>query len=248
MVRPQIRDRPPATGVPPAARIADDGAPPEPGRALLVPLVLLVATDVLLLALNVLHLATPYFADERYGVTVDRGFAEVVQYVKLYWIALGFAWLGLRAREGAYAAWVAVFGYLLLDDAFSLHEKAGETLAAGLAIQPALGFVPQDFGQLLAFGLVGAGSLLVVGAAHRGGSATFRRLSRRTLALLALLALFGVGLDAAHSLARNAPRPLELTLGLLEDGGEMVVLSVLCALVVARLGAPRPARPGAPGP
>lgn len=198
-------------------------------------LALLLSTDLLLIVLNLLHLATPYFADERYSVAADRGFGEIVQYVKLYWIALSFAWAGLRTPERAYLVWPPVFGYLLLDDAFSLHEKLGATLAERLGIPPRMGLLPRDFGEIAVLALAASASLLLVAAGYWRGSAAFRRTTRQTVAFLAVFAIFAVAVDAVHSVARVGPRLLDHTLAVLEDGGEMLTLSALCACVVAPL-------------
>jgi hypothetical protein len=59
------------------------------------------------------------------------------------------------------------------------------------------------------------------------------------MAWLAVLAAFGVLLDAAHSLLRQTA--LNDMLAVLEDGGEMVVTSLLLLHLWARRSSPRAA-------
>ncbi len=126
-------------------------------------------------------------------------------------------------------AWSAVFLWVLADDAASIHERLGEQLGARLGLPALAGLDPQDLGELLVMAAAGGLALLLVGAAHRGTRGPERQLSWRLLALLALLAGFGVGLDMAASALRSG------WLGFVEDGGEMIGVSLLLATVRRRL-------------
>lgn len=189
-------------------------------------LVLLISADVLFGLLHVLHLYTPHLRSADYSLSTERGFAEVFQYLKGYWIVILFAWLGF-AKTRLYWGWALLFGYLVIDDAFSLHETGGRMIAAALAYQPMFGLRAQDLGELTVYALIGGGVCLMTGVAYRWGNAAFRRASRGLAVLLVLLAMFGAGADMLHSAMGRASGAGRL-MGILEDGGEMLVMSVIC--------------------
>src|SRR3712207_1869945 len=83
----------------------------EAGRLLL----LLISADALFIALHLLHMSAGVPSDPNFSITKERGFGEIFQYVKEYWIVVIFAWLFLRNFEFLYLAWSLLFGYILLD-------------------------------------------------------------------------------------------------------------------------------------
>ena len=197
-------------------------------------LILMLCTDALLIAAHLGQYFTPYFSGPSFHLATERGFGEVVQYVKVYWIALSFLWLSIRTAERAYLVWPMIFGYLLVDDAFRVHEQAGHILARSLGSPAAMGLGAQDIGELAVFALMGVTTLLLVSLAYLWGSATFRHSARRMGALLFLFGLFAGGVDMVHGLVSHIPLYNTL-LTVLEDGGELLVLSVICAYTLALL-------------
>jgi hypothetical protein len=125
--------------------------------------------------------------------------------------------------------WAGLFGYLLLDDAFALHEAFGRS-AASLVSLPTVGSVrPEHMGELLfyvAMGLVFAG---VLAAALRNGDTAGRSLSVALALPFAVLVFFGVVVDVLHSLVRD--RSYRYAAGIIEDGGEMLAMSALVTIV-----------------
>jgi hypothetical protein len=133
----------------------------------------------------------------RFRVDVDWGYAEMFGYFKLL-VVVGLL-LYLRASYGLSAVvWGLVFGYVLLDDAFSLHERYGAQLAGSLP-SASLNLRPQDFGELLIWGGAGAmlGALVLIAYLRAGGAE--RRFSGALGGLFAVLVFFGAGVDLAHS-------------------------------------------------
>jgi hypothetical protein len=126
---------------------------------------LLVAADLVLIGVHVVHVFTPYLRNPLNSLEQDRGYAEYFQYTKLYWLILLSAALAVRRRALIYLAWLAVFGYLLVDDAFSVHEQSGAALANSLELTPALGLRAADFGELLVMAIAASAmaALLALG-------------------------------------------------------------------------------------
>lgn len=198
---------------------------PRPAWHALLPLLLI---DAVFLTLHVLHkLRVGPFLDASFSVTTESGHAEHFQYFKEFAIAavlMGLAW---RQRSAGHAAWALLFAYLMLDDSLSLHESAGAWLGEALQLAPAWGLRPIDLGELVLAALAGGPLLVLFAALMLRGRPSVRRLSRDLLLLLALLALCGVVLDMLHVVTLHKVRGV----GLAEDGGEMLMMSLILACV-----------------
>jgi len=215
------------------ARASTAAVPTAVSRALLA---LLLSTDGLFIALHLVYLYTRFLQDFHFSVEMDWGHGEVFQMVKEYW---AFALLGalfVRTRRPVYGAWSLVLGYVLLDDAVQIHEKGGGKIVEWFGYAPAFQLRAQDFGELTVTVAAGLGLAVAVGGAWLLSDFEDRRVARRLAALLGLLFFFGVIVDMLH-VVRAWP-----LLGLLEDGGEMLAMSLICWYVF-RLFAPEAARP-----
>jgi len=190
-------------------------------------LLLLLAVDLVFIGVHLVHELTPFLGDRLYSLETDRGYAEMFQYVKTFWIALLLGALWWRTHERAYAAWMLLFVYLLCDDALQVHEHAGYAVAQSLGLSGAFGLRAQDLGELAISAAVG-GTLLgaIVWLCVRG-TRDVRNASLDLGLLLAALVFFGVFVDMLHILA-GGPTAL-VALGTLEDGGEMLAMSAACA-------------------
>lgn len=188
-------------------------------------LVLLVLGDLAFIFIHVMRLTVPAVESGMYALDYDRGHAEFYQYIKMLWIIALFAALLVHTRTGGFAAWGLLFAYLLLDDALAIHETAGASVAQALPFAEQAGLRAQDFGELAVSAAAGAVLLTLLAWAYARGHAAFRRASLHVVLLLAALAFFGVGVDMLQSLFRfdDILAPL---LGIIEDGGEMIVMSL----------------------
>jgi len=189
-------------------------------------LVLLLLGDLAFIAIHGLWLALPGIEGRVYALDYDRGHAEFYQYTKALWIVALLAALTVRSRARGYLAWMAVFALLLVDDAMAAHERLGARLGNAL---PSIGFAglrPHDVGEAVVAAAMGALVLGLLARSWRRGDAAFRHASGRLVLLLLALLFFGVGIDLLHALAR-----FDAALGpwllIVEDGGEMLTLSVI---------------------
>ena len=227
---------------PAGARSADIAsttiAPLDPARCLLL---LLIATDVVFVLLHVVY-ANTTLLPSMFALDRERGHAEVFQYIKFYWLVLMMAGLWWRTRAPVYLGWAVLFGFLLLDDALQLHERIGEIIAARWGYRELLGLRGLDFGELTFTAAAGSLLLALVGIGYWYSDREARNASKRVAALIAALAFFGVAVDMLHQMAGTSWIG-ELLL-VVEDGGEMAVVSVACAFAVSLLlhGDSRPAR------
>ena len=212
-------------------------------------LLLLLSADVFYIILHLISKAARFFdlgstiRKETFMLTKDLGLAESFQYVKEFWNVLLLAWLIYKNRNLNLLGWVLLYAFLLSDDMFSFHEGlAGSALGLlGLSAERIL-FLDvryQDLGELgvaLLFGLI---FLTPIGVAYLRGNPETRRTFHTLTGCLLLLLLFGIVGDFFD---RFFPPDIykfmfELS-DILEDGGEMVAMSITCWYVYTLAGPP----------
>lgn len=159
-------------------------------------------------------------------INKDHGYAEIYQYIKEFWIILLILFVYSRTKENGHLAWSAVFLYLLFDDAIQIHERVGLMLADRLEFTPAIGLRPRDFGELTVTAVCGVVLITSVGFFYARGSADFKSISRDFMLLLSGVAFFGVFVDMAD-IAIKFGSTVTFVLETMEDGGEMIVMSMV---------------------
>lgn len=211
----------------------------------------LLALDLAFILLHIVVRSLNLFPNEpQFLINHDGGYAEQFQYVKLGLVFLGLGWLAIRQRSRIFFTWAGIFLYILLDDALELHERIGVQLGTAWQLPAISGLRGQDLGELLVFASVGIISLGALVWSYR----TERHLATRQTSvylfvLLLLFSVFGGVVDMIHFAVSAIASPLWLqrSLTILEDGGEMVMISVIAAFVY-RLVKPRSQTPAVPLP
>jgi hypothetical protein len=119
-----------------------------------------------------------------------------------------------------------MFTCFLIDDAFLLHQKVGDRMAkiAGTYLPSNLGFHSRDY-QLAVLALAGIFLLAVVAWGYVHGDHEFRKISNDMFVLIAALVFFGLLVDVATALKLGSA--VRASLGFVEDGGELVVYSLI---------------------
>lgn len=194
-------------------------------------LVLLLATDVLLIVAHILWLTTPYIHHYTYSLVQERGLGEVFQYVKAFWLVVMFSWVAVITRQAGYLSWTVVFGYMGLDDIMQIHEEGGYSLAMRWELPEMLGQRPRDIGELIIFAVAGAIMLVLLAISWFISNETFRQRSITLFKLCGILIFFGIVMDAVHILFLDTA--LDDVFGTIEDGGELIALSLIVAFVFA---------------
>ena len=202
---------------------------PTPSKATILLLWLLVSVDLMFIVVHALHVWTPWLPAYSLSIEADRGLAELFQYTKQAALVACLGILFCRTRGWVFAGWAMFFGFLLLDDAFFIHERLGERVGAHLGFAAAFGLRVGDFGEVAIAAVLGLCAVTMVVIALRRGGATARRISQDFLCLLALLALFAVAFDAVHTITYFRAPDIAPLFALIEDGGEMLVVSVIAA-------------------
>jgi hypothetical protein len=211
-----------------------------PGARLSLVLAVLLVTDLLLIAAS-LEAQRRGWSDGRYRqwlLRVEGGWPEQFGYAKEAGCAALLLLVRRRTREGVFAAWAAVFACALVDDRLQVHERAGRLLARHLPLPERFaGLREQDLGELAVWGLLGVLPLVAVVVLHRRSPGHVRAASRGMAVVVAGFVFFGVVVDQVHSMTLGGP--LDRGLGVLEDGGELVMLSVAVWYAGALLAAAR---------
>jgi hypothetical protein len=191
---------------------------------------LLIAADVVFVLLHFLLLVDSV-DHELLSLETDRGLAELYQYAKISLIVALFLSVRIRTGSVGYSVWALLFLYLLVDDAFSAHEVLGEHIAISLNFMPALGLRDVDFGELAASSMVLVVFLPVLGWFYLRGPEHFRDASRKLFVLLLALGFFGVFVDMLHVALMRVDWRLTFLLVVVEDGGELLVMSIIAWFV-----------------
>ncbi len=188
---------------------------------------LLLCIDLAFILIHTIHVWTPWLGNRKYSIEADHGLAEVYQYIKLIWIVACLATAFLQTRIKVLISWTILFAFLLLDDATQIHEKTGFWLGERFALPAIAGLRPDDLGEILFAAFIGSLTIGVVAYALWRGEPRARQVSRDILCLLCVLAIFAVGVDTLHVIAHFKESALSPVLAMIEDGGEMFVISAL---------------------
>jgi hypothetical protein len=191
-------------------------------------LAILLAGDAALICADILQ-RHGVLADARFRVSLERGFGEMFEYGKLAGAATLLAWLAVRWHSWPVFFWTALVAYLVVDNAFAVHEEMGGLLARILGLPRVGSLRPVDFGELAFLGLVAAAASLGIIGILRSAFPRARRLTWALSACLLALAFFGVGVDLVHRLVSRTR--LEPAAAVVEDGGELLMTSALLWIV-----------------
>lgn len=202
-------------------------------------LVLLLVADFVFMILHLIYWYTDAVSSDFFSISRERGYAEFFQYIKLLWLVVLFAGHAIRHKERSYLFWSAVFGYILLDDSMTIHERAGELIRRNLGMSSFLGLRGADYGELIFYAVVLGGLLLCLIPAYYYGTRAFRHDSHYILGLLVVFGFFaGVG-DILHMLVRETF--VFRMFDVIEDGGEMVMISMIVWFALALIARSQPA-------
>lgn len=209
----------------------------------------LLAFDSVLLLMHVAYVYSDYYglplrdSLEVFSMETDGGYSEWFEYA-VNAVSIGMLWsCWLRARQPIFAALPFVLAFVLADNAFQLHETVGRTSTTGLQpLAVALSLEAHVLGELLFHVVTGTVLCGLVIMALLRTERSSRVIGVAFLVLLLLLGGFGTGVDLVHSALidssgernlRMIGGPVDRILGFVEDAGEMIILSVICALSCA---------------
>ncbi len=171
-------------------------------------------------------------------ITRDGSLPELVGYLKWLVIIVGLVWLSIRDRWSAPFRWSLVFVMILADDSLQIHETLGLILWDKIPFPPSLYDRGEDISEVIAFGGMGLVAIALTAPLFTRHGPVARAISLRLAMMVGGLVFFGVLIDFLHQLISLASKGtivdglLPPFMSLIEDGGEMVVASIILAFVV----------------
>ena len=204
-------------------------------------LVLLIATDLAFIALgiiyecgfvNLIDFCTAINFDSYFSLTRDRGYAELFQYIKEYWLIILFSFLAITQSRRIYSGWAFLSVYILLDDACEIHETLGAAIAQKFNYISLFNLRPEDYGELTVFLIVGTIFFLWLLNSYRWSNSRERIILNYAIGILFGLAIFAVFIDLIHVLLDRYIF-WKSTLSIIEDGGEHIMMSILVCFVLS---------------
>lgn len=193
-------------------------------KPIFITLFILIGIDAILVLLHVF--LYDYIPDPKLLIFTRWGYGETYQYLKGGFIAGYFIFLIIKYRQPSFWSWSAIFLFIVLDDSLELHEYYGFMVGDYLGLG-------KTIGEALVFGFSGIILFIpVIWILLVSKNNLIKDVFIDLIVLFSLLVLAGVGFDILHDLTINGSL-LNSLFGLLEDGGEMVVMSIIVAYVIA---------------
>lgn len=214
-------------------------------------LLLFLSADLFFVLLHLVHKAARLFdmfttiRNDVFNIYYDLTLAESFQYIKEYWIIVLFAWLIFKKKNTFYTGWALLFIYLLFDDMLGFHGSLATFFLEKFGISSAhvlFGEMRyQDFGELGVSVFFGVIFLSLIAVSYFRGGKEVRTTFHYLIGGLLLIVFFGVVNDFANRIFDEDTNQIMFEISrLIEDGGEMLGMSVMCWYVFT-LTVPEPA-------
>lgn len=189
---------------------------------------LLILSDLVFI---LLHCLVRLGIFERYykilSLNIDQSMPEAFQYVKELWIVLLLIITYIKRKEAVYLIWTLLFTFFLIDDFAGIHENLGGIISKGTSFIPAMDFISKDLGEFLGVAIIGLIFLGVFLIAFFKSKRKGRRASVTLGFLVSALLFFGIAVDLIHAAFRGSSMVIYEFLALVEDGGEMLVMTLI---------------------
>lgn len=197
-------------------------------------LVLLILTDIGFIIAHTFYYINADNIEYKYSsyrnllhLEIDGSYPEFFQYLKFFWCGLISFSYSARTRQLGFVFLGVLFWYLLLDDLRKIHETVGGDISEMLSVEPLFGLRLQDYGELIYAAMVGIPVFAMFAILIAMSQGKIRYQFMMVAALIIMLGVFGVFVDLFHSAIGAISQNLRFTFGAIEDGGEMVVTSLI---------------------
>lgn len=197
-------------------------------------LLVTLAGDLFFIVMHILYISSDMVSDSWFYLAQDRGYAEFYEYIQLLVIVSLFAYYSIRTKMWLYTHWMAFFTYYFLDDSLQIHETVGNWLVSKLGIVSFLSLRAQDIGEIGMYGIVGLFFLSTFIASYRVSDNNSRRFSHVLILFIAALVFFGGIFDMLSSTVFESLPSLRELFVIVEDGGEMVVVSFITWILLRK--------------
>jgi hypothetical protein len=165
-----------------------------------------------------------------FSVASDGSVPEVAGYLQLAAAAAAMAVLAAKSGARTYFSWVIILAYAIADDGLLIHELAGAKLAK---------FFPGTWGpqglfvgELIYFATTGVLLALIFSYSYVLSERKHRARSVLLLLPFGMLAFFAVLFDYFRESIRGISRLADFFAGLIEDGSELLSMSMIMLLAI----------------
>lgn len=191
-------------------------------------LILMVSVDLVFLGMSLVHHYGNVLEDRRFSINGHGGYGEMFQYAKELSCFLLLSNAAVRIRQPLLFVWSTLFVYLFLTDVFRINEMIGLWLGnAGVFDFAGLQLSKWQLRRVVV-AVIGLSLVLVIGFFHRKTkSRSLREDSWQLSVLVVVFLFFGVLVDYLHRILANASIAIYNIFGVVEEWGEMLVMSLL---------------------
>jgi hypothetical protein len=181
--------------------------------------------------------------DVRWSTAYDGGYPEIFMYAQELALIFLCVVLWRSIRQSFAWVWMLIFVFLFVDDAFMMHEKLGAVFAEWSQIETQGTMRGQDYGEMVAWAPFLILFPILVLISHLRSE----KLYRLDLWVLYVLAASMVGLGVALDILSRLYNfwGHANIVGGIEDGGEMVIISLMLVHVFSLVKRNRPTPDGA---
>lgn len=161
-----------------------------------------------------------FLSDERIRIDRERSIPELFEYFKTLTAALLLLYAGIRERTLSYALISACLALLTIDNAIGIHEAAGKMILPD----------QHHVGEGIFLSIFGFIILVLLYTSYLMADIE-KKSSVLTIGIvLAIFGGFAFGVDGLHFITRWYFPEFDEHLSLLEDGAELIILSLLLAV------------------
>jgi hypothetical protein len=188
-------------------------------------LLLLLSADFAFIVLHIIN-TTLVLNSSLCNVSGLCAYLNIYQLVKLFWVIILFAYVLKSTRCYGYISWILVFTYFLFDKALQIHQNIGSHIANSFdAYLPHNLSLPTRPFELAVLAIAGTFLLAIVAWAYLRSPHAFKKISNDMLLFIVAWGFWGMFTDLAAAIKLG---PLvKIGSDIVEDGGEMVVVSLI---------------------
>ena len=201
-------------------------------RAIRPLFLIILAVDTAMLAFHVYfsyRYAMHLDVSEMFDLSTEGGYGEYWEYLLTSSATLVMVHLALTSRDRFCMVAAGVLGWLTFDNMLGFHEGGGQLLSAHFGPGGLLGIETQELGEMLVYASVGVALSLGLIWSLADPLTDASVIALTVTGFSASAAVFGVGVDLLNSLATWG----HLVIGFVEDGGELVLMSIASAITLA---------------
>lgn len=197
-----------------------------------IPLIFLLALDVMLIVVDVINFYDPFPNADRYDIETNDSYAEDFQNFKWIIMIIALSLIALFRKEKKYLAWILVFFFLFLEDVFRIHQTLGMFFYDAFGMTS--GQRESKIMELFSAAFLGFLFVAPVLQAYKTGDPVFKKHSRVLFGLLGLFLFCAIIIDQLHRLAIIQYNwKYNVVFGMLEDGGELITESLIAGYLIS---------------